>query len=176
MCWTDVGGEAMKACTLLVGCVALLAAAGANAQDKISGSLKCGKPEADHELEVGDRPGHVMWLEKGSCTWMEMQPSMLKGKQYSFVSVGETTSARDTGNGYGVHTMEDGDKYFVAFHGATPLKDGKPAGDGRGTWSYTGGTGKLKGLKGNGTYKLIHNEDDSVTVEFVGEYQVPTPK
>jgi hypothetical protein len=37
----------MKACALLVGCVALLATTGANAQSKMSGSLKCGKPEVN---------------------------------------------------------------------------------------------------------------------------------
>jgi hypothetical protein len=160
--------------------VALLTAAGANAQHKISGSAKCGKAEVEHGLEVGDQPGHVIWLAKGSCTWMEIQPSMLvegvKHKDYSYVSAGETTSTRDMGHGYGVNTMENGDKNFVAYRGATPLKDGKPAGDGRGTWSYTGGTGKLTGIKGKGTYKSIHNSDGTITVEVVGEYQVPSAK
>jgi hypothetical protein len=120
-----------------------------------------------------------MWLEKGGCTWIEMQPSTLEGdkvKEYNFVSGGETTSTRDMGNGYGVTTMDNGDKYFVAYRGATPLKDGKPAGEGRGTWSITGGTGKLKGIIGKGTYKTIHNGDDTATVQFEGEYQVAAPK
>jgi hypothetical protein len=170
----------MRVRTLLVGCVALLVTVGANAQTKHSGSLKCGKEDVEHELEVGDQPGHAMWLEKGSCTLIQMQPTMLvegvKNKDYSYVDSGEATSTRAIGHGYGVHTTENGDKYFVAFHGETPLKDGKAAGDGHGTWSYTGGTGKLKGLKGKGTYKTIHNSDGSVNVEFVGEYQLPTAK
>jgi hypothetical protein len=170
----------MKVCTLLVGCIALLVTVGINAQTKHSGTLKCGKEDVEHELEVGDQPGHVMWLEKGGCTLTEMQPAMLvegaKNKNYSYVDSGEATSTRATSHGYGVHTTDTGDKYFLTFDGETPLKDGKAAGDGHGTWSYAGGTGKFKGLKGKGTYKTIHNSDDSVTVEFVGEYHVPSAK
>lgn len=37
---------------------------------------------------------------------------------------------------------------------------------------YTGGTGKLKGIKGKGTYTVTLNEDGSGVVDVEGEYTV----
>ena len=162
---------------LLVGCLALLAEPAANAQNKISATLKCNKPEPEYELEVGDRPGHVMALHKRTCA--PVQPWEIggdKGKEYYYVATFEDSSTLSRGNGNGVTTYESGDKTFLAWRGTTPQKDGKPTGDVRGTWSYTGGTGKLKAIKGKGTYKVILNDDGTFTLEFEGEYKLPTPK
>ena len=71
--------------------------------------------------------------------------------------------------------MDNGDKFFVSFHGGSALKDGKP-GPQQGTWSFTGGTGKLKGLKGKGTYKGTINDDGTATVDVEGEYELPSAK
>jgi hypothetical protein len=43
---------------------------------------------------------------------------------------------------------------------------------GEGTWSFTGGTGKLKGIKGKGMYKC-KPEGDNVTCDIEGEYTLP---
>ena len=42
-----------------------------------------------------------------------------------------------------------------------------------GTWSYTSGTGKLKGIKGKGTFKGTPNADGSVTYKIDGTYSLP---
>ena len=42
-----------------------------------------------------------------------------------------------------------------------------------GTWTYTGGTGKLKGIKGKGTFKGTPNPDGTMTYQVDGEYQLP---
>jgi hypothetical protein len=163
----------MKRCALLLGCVVLLVGASASGQTKISGSLKCGKSDEEHAFEVGDAPGHVLKLQKGTCQ-IAMQPiEGEKATAYSWVSRDETTSTRITANGYGVMTMESGDKIFGAFQGTVKFKDGKPPVEFPGTWSYTGGTGKFKGIKGKGTFKEIDTEDGGSTVEFANEYQVP---
>jgi len=68
--------------------------------------------------------------------------------------------------------MSNGDKIFVRFSGTdTTTKDGKTGS--AGTWSYTGGTGKLKGITGKGTYKGTSNADGSATTEVEGEYELP---
>jgi len=77
-------------------------------------------------------------------------------------------------HGTHVTAMQSGDKMFVAFHDAYPIKDGKPA-DSTGQWSYTGGTGKLKGVKGKGTYKATANADGTINVAVEGEYELPAP-
>ena len=66
-------------------------------------------------------------------------------------------------------TIENGDKAFVSFQGTASIKDNTS----EGKWSYPGGTGKLNGLKGNGTYKGKGAEDGSVTPDVEGEYTLP---
>jgi hypothetical protein len=41
----------------------------------------------------------------------------------------------------------------------------------KGTWSFTGGTGKLKGIKGKGTYTCTPS-GDGVSCEIEGDYQL----
>jgi hypothetical protein len=50
-------------------------------------------------------------------------------------------------------------------------KDGATQTD-SGKWSYTAGSGKLKGIKGGGTYKGKGNPDGSVTYEIDGQYHL----
>ena len=44
---------------------------------------------------------------------------------------------------------------------------------GEGTWSFTGGTGKLKGLKGKGTFKSSGATADATEDQVEGEYTLP---
>ena len=43
---------------------------------------------------------------------------------------------------------------------------------GEGTWTFAGGTGKLKGIKGKGTYKCKPS-GDNVDCDVEGEYRLP---
>lgn len=162
-----------KNVVLLLGLLALFATMSAGAQTKMSGTLTCNKPDPSYKVDAGDRAGHAYWLEKDSCTWT--QPADLGGDKtkdgYSISST-EMTPTRGMVHGTHVTTMASGDKTFVAFHDTFPIKDGKP-GDSTGHWTYTGGTGKLKGLKGTGTYKATPNADGTLTVAVEGEYELP---
>jgi hypothetical protein len=42
---------------------------------------------------------------------------------------------------------------------------------GKGTWSYTGGAGKLKGITGKGTY-TCKSQGERVSCDIDGEYQL----
>jgi hypothetical protein len=63
-------------------------------------------------------------------------------------------------HGCQVVTMDSGDKVFVSHEG-----ERTPEGQ-DGTWSISGGTGKLKGVKGKGTYRC-----SSSGCDIAGEYQ-----
>ena len=71
--------------------------------------------------------------------------------------------------GYHVATMDNGDTYAVRFTGnATGAKDKTAAITGK--WTFVSGTGKLKGIKGGGTYKGTGAADGSAEVEVEGDY------
>jgi uncharacterized protein GlcG (DUF336 family) len=146
------------------------------AQTKISGTMKCEKPDPAYSIEVGDRPGHVMVLQKQTCSYAQsFDINTDKAKDASGVASVDVNSTRATYTGSYVDMMESGDKTFTTIKGATAMKDGKPEGD-HGPWAYTGGTGKLKGIKGKGTYKSTINADGTSTIEFEGDYELPQPK
>jgi len=162
----------MKARTMSIAGLAFLLVSTAGAQTNISGKQKCPKAEVVGTAEAGDRPGHTMSLQKGTCTWATpMEMSGEKSKDGSSVAFVEASSTRATSTGTYVGNMVNGDRFFVAFRDSAAVKDGKPQ-EVKGTWMYTGGTGKLKGLKGKGTYTVTLNEDGTSTVDGEGDYEV----
>lgn len=159
------------------GFVVLLAAfaGSALAQTAISGTLKCPKTDETHTVEVGDRPGHVLILEKPSCTWgAPTEIAGLKSTGWTGADTVEIIGANAPARGYSVTTMENGDKAYSRWQGTgTVTKEGTLTGEG--TWSYTGGTGKLKGLKGKGTYKVSGATNGTSDVQMEGTYSLPEP-
>jgi hypothetical protein len=163
---------------MLIYTVCLAASAGfAAAQTKMSGTGKCvGKPDAQQMIEVGDRAGHSLVIVKQTCTWTQpIEIAGLKSKTYSPAVSADMTGDKSQDRGYVTVVMENGDKAIVRFTGSAMYgKDGNPTSD-EGTWTFAGGTGKLKGLKGKGTYKGKAGADGfEDTVE--GEYTLPAAK
>lgn len=166
----------MKARILGVACFVFAFAGVVGAQTNISGTVTCAKPDTVSTLDVGDRSGHSMALNKGTCTWTKpMEIEGAKSKDDADVFFTEMTSSRITTTGSVVGTLDNGDKMFVSIHDSAPIKDGKP-GEGKGTFVLTGGTGKLKGIMGKGTYTMTYNADGTATAEVTGEYTMPAPK
>jgi hypothetical protein len=114
-----------------------------------------------------------MSLIKDKCTWTGAEIGGVQLKDEDDTIVSDIVGSRTRDRGYGVATLESGDKAFVHFQGANTIKDKVPV-TGQGTWSFTGGTGKLRGLKGKGTYKGKWNPDGTSTFEIEGEYQLAT--
>lgn len=138
-------------------------AATAAAQTKFSGTLQCGQADTEHAIPVGDVPDHSLAVLQAKCTYSK--PIEIAGaKSVSTVVTitnevsGDTVRAR----GCQVATMDSGDKVFIS-HEGTGGSDGQD-----GTWTFTGGTGKLKGIKGKGTYSC-----SSGGCDIAGEYQLP---
>lgn len=148
----------------------LLLATFARAQTRISGTAQCGKPQQQLSIEVGDRPNHSFAISKSTCTWTKpLEIAGAKSKEDVITSFSEIdgTSARD--RGYVVQTLESGDKVFVAFEGTATLKDGTS--EPKGKWHFSQGTGKLKGIKGQGTYKGKGGAQ-GVVYEVEGDYRL----
>jgi hypothetical protein len=84
----------------------------------------------------------------------------------------EINSNKSHGHGYVVGTLANGDKMHARTQGSATMK-GDVIESAEGTWSFAGGTGKLKGIKGKGTYKGKGALDGSATYEVEGEYEMP---
>ncbi len=165
----------MKARIFGAVCLALLLVGAAGAQTKTSGTLNCTKPEASAAMEVGDRPGHMMMTQKYTCTWSKgMVLEGLSTKNGASGEMVEMAGGKMMVSGWHLSNMDNGDKIYVSYKGNAAMKDGKP-GDVTGTWWYTSGTGKLKGVKGKGTYTVHIAEDGSATGQVEGDYMIPPP-
>jgi hypothetical protein len=145
----------------------------AGAQMKMSGKLSCGKPDVNSSAEVGDVAGHMVMLQKVTCTWPT--PFTIAGSNaVSAVDVG-TAEARGgvaTQHGYSTSTMDNGDKTTVAYTGNMHLNsDG--SGTFNGTWKFISGTGKLQGIKGSGLYKGAAAADGTGAADIQGHYTIP---
>jgi len=159
--------------TLFALLVAFALAASLAAQTKISGTLQCGKADPSYSIPVGDRPGHAFVIEKGTCTWTK--PVEIVGTQskvHEMTNFHDVMGERVRSRAAAVGTLASGDKYFLVAQGSSISKEGVALSF-EGTWSYTGGTGKLKGIKGKGTYKGTSNPDGTITHEVEGEYILP---
>jgi hypothetical protein len=161
-----------KTIVLVCGFVITVAVA-ASAQTKFSGTQKCPKSDPEYAVPVGDKPDHMMSLSKAKCAWTSGELAGVKLTDEDDTTVGDMSGTRSRDRGLGVVGMANGDKAFIQFQGATTIKDKAPVA-GKGTWSFTGGTGKAKGIQGKGTYTGKFNPDGTSTYEIEGEYQVPT--
>jgi hypothetical protein len=142
------------------------------AQTKISGTVQCSKPDEEHAIEVGDHPGHSVMISKGKCTWTKpMEIAGTETKEDVGTVVDDINGNKSHGHGYVVGTLASGDKMYVRTQGSAATKD-KVVEGADGTWSFTGGTGKVKGIKGKGTYKGKGAPDGSVTYDVEGEYEL----
>jgi hypothetical protein len=155
--------------TLVLVC---FAAAAASAQTKQSGTALCAKPDPIHVIPVGDRPEHSLSVAQLKCAWTKpLEMAGAKSKDGVNTETSEFTGDTSRTHGFHIGTMDSGDKYFVRYHGTGTSKDGALLSS-KGSWEYTGGTGKLKGLTGKGTYSCTPS-GDAVTCEIEGEYQLP---
>jgi len=144
-------------------------AGSALAQNHISGTPQCPDVQPGQPVEVGDHPGHFLMFNKlNSCTFTTpIELAGLKTKAMTTVVVVDGSGARFRDQGYATITMDNGDKAYARIQG-TGTSNEKAAPNEEGTWSFTGGTGKLKGLKGKGTYKV-----SAEGIQIESDYSLP---
>jgi hypothetical protein len=148
----------------------------AAAQTKLSGTVKCAKPDQFQKVDVGDKPGHALAISQGKCTWTT--PAKI-GDAQTKDDVGsdimDITESGTQTQGYVVGTLTSGDKIFVRTAGKDTNKDGKPEST-SGTWSFVGGTGKNEGIKGGGTFSGKPDADGNMIIEVKGQYSLMKKK
>ena len=158
------------------GMLLLTSAARAEAQLKFSGTCVAQKADPQYTAQVGDRAGHILMLAKQKCTWNKAELAGLELKDEDDTVTSDMMGKTSHDHGYGVGTAANGDKYFVRFDGTTTFTNNVPTAL-QCTWSFTGGTGKLKGITGKGTCSGPINPDGTANVNVEGTYQIAaTPK
>jgi len=164
----------MKQRMIWVAVLGFALASTSAAQTKLSGKMSCPdrKPDAEYSIDVGDSVGHSLALVKYTCTFTNpMQIEGVAMKDSSIVATGDVHGTRFHGNGYEVINMANGDKIYVRYSGTD--KEGYLE---VGTWSFTGGTGKYKGIAGKGTFEQKAGTSGNTVTELECEYTLPAKK
>ena len=155
----------------MISAAVLFCAAAATAQTKVTGTAQCGKPDPQQVLPVGDRPGHMLGIAQIKCTYTKpMEIGGDKSKDGVSTETSDISGNTSHPRGFHVVTMESGDKAFFSYQGAATAKDGGLEGL-KGNWSLSGGSGKLKGIKGKGTFTCAPS-GDGLSCDVEGEYQL----
>jgi hypothetical protein len=160
----------LSACAL----VALATTGAAQTSTAFAGKITCAKPDQNYAVPIADGPHHALALASIKCTWTEgtLGGERLKDEQETISS--DATGDASNDRGYGVGTVANGDKYFVHFKGESKLTGGQPT-SGECTWKFTGGTGKLKDIKGKGTCKGTFRPDGTASWDIKGDYVLGAP-
>jgi hypothetical protein len=167
--------EEMKRLPLFIACVLALAPS-AVAQTKVAGAIDCDKGDPSYAIPIPDREGFAFLIDQNKCTWPKGGPiEGLQPKELVNTRFIEVTGASSHTTASGVTRYDNGDQLYTRSTGPGKLK----ALVSSGKWTIVGGTGKLAGIKGGGTYTCKLKSADpraGYTCDVVGEYTVPAPK
>jgi hypothetical protein len=159
----------MRAAVVFLATLAL--APVAQAQTKVSGTVQCVKPDKEFSLPVEGEPGHAYAISQGTCTWTKpMEIAGTRTKTDVLTNYDEIRGDTAHGHGDGVGTLANGDHFRVRLEAKTVLKDAAPVSS-DGKWTFVGGTGALKAVKGGGTY-TCKGGPEGMTCQVSGEYSL----
>jgi hypothetical protein len=121
-----------------------------------------------HQMEVGDEEGHVIILSESKQVYFNEKTGEKETRVGINIMDINLKTGKGTLKGYGVMTSPNGDKRFT-------ISEGKPVGKGhwKGTYTYTKGTGKLEGIKGEGTWDSYSLAPGISYIEVEGEMNLP---
>ena len=155
----------------MVSAALLLCSTAANSQTKVTGTAQCGKPDPQQVLPVGDRPDHMLGIAQIKCTYTKpMEIGGDKSKDGVSTETSDISGNTSRPRGFHVVTMESGDKVFFSYQGTATTKDNALV-ELKGNWGMNGGSGKMKGIKGKGTF-TCKPEGDGLSCDVEGEYQL----
>lgn len=150
----------------------LMTALLAQTQKTFSSRSNCGISLVHQTVVIDDDGHHSISLDQRECKF-EI-PSELNGSQivkYISSGVDDVQFDKSHDQGYAVGDTANGDRYFLRYEGTATLKDGVPL-HLAGKWRFTGGTGKLRGLTGEGNYSARPTESGGMEFKLEGKYHV----
>jgi hypothetical protein len=141
-----------------------------SAQTKFTSSGKCGKADVEQSISIPDKEGHVFKLAQGKCV-TKGEISGATSKEGAYSEHQEVAGNLTKVWGVYVETFDSGDKVFYTYQGSVIAKNGEVQ-SGQNKWQISGGTGKMKGIKGTGACKHTPEAGGYLDYACSGEYTV----
>ncbi len=131
-------------------------------------SGKCSKPDVQQNIPAGDKTGHLFTLAQGKCA-ATGEIGGAAAKDGAFSEHGEVSGNSSKTWGIYTATFDSGDKVFFTYQTNSTLKAGILQ-SGQNKYQITGGTGKMKGIKGSGTCKTTGTAEGGLDYDCTGTY------
>jgi hypothetical protein len=140
----------------------------ANLTGSFSGHIK-----SQSAIAVPDQSGHDLSLAEVAGT-QKSPDANWNNASLTYSGITDIIDGEGTQRGYFLNTRADGDRDWGTFEGRVTTLNGLLTVEG--TYQETGGTGKFKGLTGNGTFKTRMTSPRDVEATYQGTYQLATAK
>jgi len=135
---------------------------------QVSGSFS-GKSNSQAMVTVQDVAGHEMNLIEVSGPQVSSDP-LWNGATVRYWGLGDLIAGTGTQTGYFMNTRPSGDVDYGTFTGTITTAAGVSTMEG--TYKNIGGTGRLAGISGGGTYKGRITSPTEVETSWEGNYQL----
>ncbi len=133
---------------------------------KITGSFS-GKIRGQSTVNIAHEDTHVLSLIGVAGTQQSPDP-LWNGSRISYWGTADLLNGSGPQKGYYVNDHPDGEREWGTFEGKITTAGQQVTMEG--TFKFTGGTGKYKGITGSGTYKGYFPSALDVVNEWHGEY------
>jgi len=134
----------------------------------ISGSFSA-HITAETTLFPQDQSNHQVQLAEVHASQKSPDPSW-NNARLTYCGITDLVSGNGTQRGYYVNEHADGDRDCGDFEGRVTTTGGQTTLEG--TFTFTSGTGKLKGIRGKGTFKGRQVSPTEIEMTWTGAYEV----
>ena len=138
----------------------------------ITGSFS-GKVRLQTAISVPDQLNHELNLAEIAGT-QKSSDEKWNNAAITYWGITDLVEGRGTQRGYFVNVHGEVDRDWGTFEGRVATTGGQITVEG--TWQFTGGDGKFKGLTGNGTFKTRLSSPTQVDASWQGNYELATVK
>ena len=154
-------------------CIGLYPVLSAAAGEKGKWNAHCAAAATSSKtINIPDKKDHIVYLGEfdGVC-FTDGGDTFLNNARYQLADLQDSAAVIVPGGdtGYKTFTATDGGQVFAKYQqteaAAPPVY--------KGTWEFTGGTGKYQGIKGHGTWTFNSVSDNAGRDVFEGEYELP---
>ena len=138
----------------------------------ITGSFT-GSVRAQTAIALSDQPNHELSLAEITGT-QKASDEKWNGAAITYWGTTDVVAGSGTQSGYFTQVHNGGDRDWGTFEGKVSTSGGETTVEG--TWQFTGGSGKFKGLSGKGTFKTRLTSPTELQANWQGAYELASAK
>jgi hypothetical protein len=142
------------------------------AQVAVSGSTLC-RQTVRHTIAVPDQPGYAFAAGQGVCKPEGATIAGIVFVEETFTGVEAVANGKAEWRGRNVNRMANGDRIFAELECRTNLAADGSTTSGTCRWRWVEGTGRFKGISGEGTSETGAPEGGVNRWRFKGTYRLP---